>query len=31
LQGEPPTLPLQEEIQIGPGAFDFFPAQELPS
>lgn len=31
VQGEPPTLPLQEEIQTGPGAFDFFPAQELPS
>lgn len=31
LQGEPPVLPLQEEVQIGPGAFDFFPAQELPS
>lgn len=31
LQGEPPVLPLQEEIQTGPGAFDFFPAQELPS
>jgi hypothetical protein len=31
LQGEPPALPLQEEIQTGPGAFDFFPAQELPS
>src|ERR1700733_6897189 len=31
LQDEPPVLPLQEEIQIGPGAFDFFPAQELPS
>ena len=29
--GEPPSLPLQEEQQIGPGAFDFFPAQELPS
>jgi hypothetical protein len=28
LQAEPPALPLQEEIQTGPGAFDFFPAQE---
>jgi hypothetical protein len=31
LQGEPPALPLQEEIQTGPGTFDFFPAQELSS
>jgi hypothetical protein len=31
LQGEPPAPPIQEEIQTGPGAFDFFPAQELPS
>jgi len=31
LQEEPPALPLQEEIQTGPGAFDFFPAQELSS
>jgi hypothetical protein len=30
-QGEPPSLPIQEDRQIGPGAFDFFPAQELPS
>jgi hypothetical protein len=28
LQAEPPALPLQEEIQTGPGTFDFFPAQE---
>ena len=31
LQGEPPTLPLQEEREVGSGAFDFFPTQELPS
>jgi hypothetical protein len=31
VQGEPPTPPIQEESQTGPGAFDFFPAQELPS
>ena len=31
LQGEPPALPLQEEVQTGPGAFDFFPAQEAAS
>jgi len=30
-QGEPPVQPLQEEIQTGPGAFDFFPAPELSS
>lgn len=30
-QGEPPALPLQEEVQTGPGSFDFFPAQELTS
>ena len=29
--GEPPALPVQEEVETGPGAFDFFPAQELSS
>jgi hypothetical protein len=31
LQGEPPVLPLQEEVQTGPGTFDFYPAQEAAS
>lgn len=31
LQAEPPALPLQEEIQTGPGSFDFFPTQEAVS
>ena len=30
-EGAPPPKAQQEEIQTGPGAFDFFPAQELSS
>ena len=28
LQGEPPAPPVLEEVQTGPGTFDFYPAQE---
>ena len=31
MQSEPPSLPLQEEVQTGPGTFDFYPAQEAVS
>jgi len=31
IQGEPPSLPVQEEMETGPGTFDFFPAQEMTS
>lgn len=31
IQGEPPAPPLQEEVETGPGTFDFFPAHETVS